>query len=34
LAEIAERLDRSTDAVAGLLKRGLKQLRELLGNLF
>jgi RNA polymerase sigma-70 factor (ECF subfamily) len=33
LAEIAERLDRSTDAVAGLLKRGLKQLREWLADL-
>jgi RNA polymerase sigma-70 factor, ECF subfamily len=27
LAEIAAQLDRTTDAVAGLLKRGLKQLR-------
>ncbi|MBX7073032.1 MAG: sigma-70 family RNA polymerase sigma factor [Pirellulales bacterium] len=27
LAEIAQRLDRSRDAVAGLLKRGLRQLR-------
>ena len=34
LAEIGDRLDRSTDAVAGLLKRGLKQLRESLDNLF
>jgi RNA polymerase sigma-70 factor, ECF subfamily len=30
LAEIATHLDRTTDAVAGLLKRGLKQLRALL----
>jgi RNA polymerase sigma-70 factor, ECF subfamily len=30
LAEIAARLDRSTLAVAGLLKRGLKKLRELM----
>jgi RNA polymerase sigma-70 factor (ECF subfamily) len=30
LAEIAGRLDRSTDAVAGLLKRGLKHLRLVL----
>lgn len=28
LAQIAQRLDRSRDAVAGLLKRGLRQLRE------
>ncbi len=28
LADIAGRLDRTTDAVAGLLKRGLKQLRS------
>lgn len=28
LAEIAQRLDRSTTAVAGLLKRGLEQLRQ------
>ena len=27
LAEIGESLNRSTDSVAGLLKRGLKQLR-------
>jgi RNA polymerase sigma-70 factor (ECF subfamily) len=32
LAEIAARLDRSTGAVAGLLKRGLRQLRALLNN--
>jgi RNA polymerase sigma-70 factor (ECF subfamily) len=30
LADIAGRLDRSTDAVAGLLKRGLKHLRAVL----
>jgi RNA polymerase sigma-70 factor (ECF subfamily) len=30
LAEIAAQLDRSTSAVAGLLKRGLRQLRALL----
>ena len=30
LAEIAGRLDRTTDAVGGLLKRGLHHLRELL----
>jgi RNA polymerase sigma-70 factor (subfamily 1) len=30
LAEIAEKLERSTLAVAGLLKRGLKKLRELM----
>jgi RNA polymerase sigma-70 factor (ECF subfamily) len=30
LAEIAARLDRTTDAVAGLLKRGLRHLRALL----
>jgi RNA polymerase sigma-70 factor, ECF subfamily len=30
LAEIAAHLDRTTDAVAGLLKRGLKSLRALL----
>jgi RNA polymerase sigma-70 factor (subfamily 1) len=30
LAEIAERLDRSTLAVAGLLKRGLKKLRQIM----
>lgn len=30
LAEIAGRLDRTTDAVAGLLKRGLKHLRLVL----
>jgi hypothetical protein len=28
LAEISAELDRSTTAVAGLLKRGLQQLRE------
>ncbi len=32
LAEIAAQLDRSTGAVAGLLKRGLRQLRALLAN--
>jgi RNA polymerase sigma-70 factor (ECF subfamily) len=32
LAEIGEYLERSTSAVAGLLKRGLKTLRELLGD--
>jgi RNA polymerase sigma-70 factor (ECF subfamily) len=32
LAEIGERLERSPEAVAGLLKRGLKRLRELLGG--
>jgi len=32
LARIGERLDRSPEAVAGLLKRGLKRLRELLGE--
>jgi RNA polymerase sigma-70 factor, ECF subfamily len=30
LAQIGERLERSPEAVAGLLKRGLKRLRELL----
>jgi len=30
LAEIAEHMDRTVSAVAGLLKRGLKRLRELL----
>ena len=30
LAEIGERLERSPEAVAGLLKRGLKQLRLLM----
>jgi RNA polymerase sigma-70 factor (ECF subfamily) len=30
VAEIAQRLDRSTTAVAGLLKRGLKELRTLM----
>ena len=30
LAEIAKRLNRTTDAVGGLLKRGLRQLRGLL----
>lgn len=30
LADIAVQLDRTTDAVGGLLKRGLQQLRELL----
>jgi RNA polymerase sigma-70 factor, ECF subfamily len=30
LAEIAKQLDRSTLAVAGLLKRGLKKLRQLM----
>src|SRR5262245_10063846 len=30
LAEIGERLDRSAEAVAGLLKRGLKRLRQIL----
>jgi DNA-directed RNA polymerase specialized sigma24 family protein len=30
LAQIGERLDRTPVAVAGLLKRGLKQLREIL----
>jgi RNA polymerase sigma-70 factor (ECF subfamily) len=30
LAQIGEQLDRSPEAVAGLLKRGLKRLRELL----
>lgn len=29
--EIARHMERSTTAVAGLLKRGLKQLRALLG---
>ncbi len=33
LAEIAERMDRSTAAAAGLLHRGLSQLRELLVSL-
>ncbi|MFT7462692.1 MAG: RNA polymerase sigma-70 factor (ECF subfamily) [Pseudohongiellaceae bacterium] len=33
LADIAERMDRSPAAVAGLLHRGLKQLRELLESL-
>jgi RNA polymerase sigma-70 factor (ECF subfamily) len=28
LTEIAERLEKSTDAVAGLLKRGLRSLRQ------
>lgn len=32
LAEIGEELGRSPEAVAGLLKRGLKRLRELLGG--
>ena len=32
LAEVARRLERSSAAVAGLLHRGLKQLRELLGD--
>jgi RNA polymerase sigma-70 factor (ECF subfamily) len=32
LARIGEQLDRSPEAVAGLLKRGLKRLRELLGD--
>ena len=32
LAEIAVRFDRTTDAVGGLLKRGLHHLRELLGT--
>jgi RNA polymerase sigma-70 factor, ECF subfamily len=32
LAEIAERLDRSTLAVAGLLKRGLKKLRQIMDD--
>jgi RNA polymerase sigma-70 factor, ECF subfamily len=32
LSEIAIRLNRSSDAVAGLLKRGLKHLRELLDS--
>lgn len=32
LAEIAVRFDRTTDAVGGLLKRGLQRLRELLGT--
>jgi DNA-directed RNA polymerase specialized sigma24 family protein len=31
LAEIGQRLDRTPVAVAGLLKRGLRQLRKLLG---
>ena len=30
LAQVAQQLDRSPAAVAGLLHRGLKQLRELL----
>ena len=30
LAQIAEQLDRSTLAVAGLLKRGLKKLRQVM----
>ena len=33
LAEVAKRMDRSTASVAGLLKRGLKQLRERLHEL-
>lgn len=33
LSQIAEHLERSTQAVAGLLKRGLRQLREDLDNL-
>ena len=32
LAQIGEHLDRTPAAVAGLLKRGLRQLRELLGD--
>jgi RNA polymerase sigma-70 factor (ECF subfamily) len=32
LAQIGERLDRTPVAVAGLLKRGLRRLRELLGE--
>ena len=32
LARIGEQLGRSPEAVAGLLKRGLKRLRELLGD--
>jgi RNA polymerase sigma-70 factor, ECF subfamily len=32
LAEIGEQLDRSPEAVAGLLKRGLSRLREILAN--
>jgi RNA polymerase sigma-70 factor (ECF subfamily) len=32
LAEIAERLDRTPAAVAGLLKRGMRKLRELMGE--
>jgi RNA polymerase sigma-70 factor (ECF subfamily) len=32
LARIGEKMDRGPEAVAGLLKRGLKRLRELLGN--
>lgn len=33
LAEIAQRLDRTPPAVAGLLKRGLRRLRELLAEM-
>lgn len=33
LAEIGEHLDRSPDAVAGLLKRGLSKLRQTLGSM-
>jgi RNA polymerase sigma-70 factor (ECF subfamily) len=32
LGEVAERLSKSTSAVAGLLHRGMKTLREHLGN--
>jgi RNA polymerase sigma-70 factor (ECF subfamily) len=32
LADIGRHLGRSPEAVAGLLKRGLKQLREILGG--
>ena len=32
LARIGEHLGRTPEAVAGLLKRGLKRLRELLGE--